>query len=622
MLRRLDRAGPAITGLLLAAAALGPALGSGFVLSYDMVFVPAPPIGYPDLGPGYGPPRAVPSDLVVALASRIIPASYVQKVILIAIFVLACSGAAALLAAGWSGAGHGRPAPLLARLAAGVCFAWNPFVAERLIMGQWALLLGYAGLPWLVREAARRDSGRPARMALALVPAAIGGFAAVSISALAAIPVACLASVRPDSAAGRLPRALRAGLVVVLLAAASLPWAIPALSTGVRASPVGAAAFAARADTPFGTIGSLLMLGGIWNSQAVPAGYGGPDSGFWLAVAVLAIAGYILAARPGRICSGLGVAACCGLALAAAGTFGPGLGMLRAAIGLWPGFAVLRDGQQFIAPLALAEAIGLGAGVAALLGRAAGPAKATPTAPAGGTTGTTAAARAGGAAGPAVALGVLAVLAPPLLLPGLAWGAAGHLRAVRYPADWLRARRVIEAGHPRGAALLLPWAQYRRFGWNHGEPVYDPWPRLLGIPMIWNDALTVGSITVPPEGLLAVRLSPVIASGRPLTGPLLADGVRYVIIDSGPLLSRAPARLTRRSAARLARLARLPGARVLLASADIIVFRLTDSKRGPHRASGASGYAAPQPPPAAAATAGAEPHIRLFPASVAFSVLP
>src|SRR5262249_16034016 len=34
--------------------------------------------------------------------------------------------------------------------------------------------------------------------------------------------------------------------------------------------------------------------------------------------------------------------------------------MLRAAIGLWPGFAVVWDAQQFVAPLALAEAVGVG----------------------------------------------------------------------------------------------------------------------------------------------------------------------------------------------------------------------------------------------------------------------
>src|SRR5258708_16802383 len=149
-----------------------------------MVFVPAPPVGYADLGLDGGPPRAVPSDLVVALAARIIPASVVQKLILIAIFVLACSGAAALLAAGGPGRADGGGLPLLARLIAGVCYAWNPFVAERLIMGQWAMLLGYAGLPWVVREACGREGRiRLGWLAAAMVPAAIGGFAAMSITA-------------------------------------------------------------------------------------------------------------------------------------------------------------------------------------------------------------------------------------------------------------------------------------------------------------------------------------------------------------------------------------------------------------------------------------------------------
>ena len=35
-------------------------------------------------------------------------------------------------------------------LAAGVFYSWNPYLAERLVMGQWAMLLGYAGLPWVL----------------------------------------------------------------------------------------------------------------------------------------------------------------------------------------------------------------------------------------------------------------------------------------------------------------------------------------------------------------------------------------------------------------------------------------------------------------------------------------
>jgi len=84
--------------------------------------------------------------------------------------------------------------------------------------------------------------------------------------------------------------------------------------------------------------------------------------------------------------------------------------------------------------------------------------------------------------------------------------------------------------------------------------------------MIWNDALRVGTTTVAAEGSRARQLGPVVESGRPLTGPLLAAGVRYVIVDAGPLLGQPRSRLPV--------LARLPGARVELASPDLIVFLL------------------------------------------------
>jgi hypothetical protein len=160
-----------------------------------------------------------------------------------------------------------------------------------------------------------------------------------------------------------------------------------------------------------------------------------------------------------------------------------------------------------------------------------------------------------------------------LLLPGLAWGAAGRLQAVQYPADWLRARQIIDGDRQAGSVLLLPWAQYRRYGWNNGEAVFDPWPRLLARAMIWNDALQVGTLAVASESPQARLLGPVITSGQPLTVPLRTAGIRYVLLDSGPLLGeRGP---------RLAALARLPGAQVLLASGDLILFRLPSSGHSP-----------------------------------------
>ena len=332
-----------VTGLCLGLLALGPGLRRGFLLSYDMVFVPREP--FAAAMPGLAPPRAVPSDLAIATVSRIMPADIAQKLVLLAIFVLGCAGVAALL----------DREPLLARLAGGVFYVWNPYVGERLIIGQWALLLGYAGLPWVLRAVVSPDEAPwrwTGRLCLSLVPAVIGGFAAMAITALVLVPAALFTR-----------SARRAAIALAALAAGSLPWLIPSLQHAVYVDPGGVAAFAARADTPFGSVGSLLMLGGGWNAQTVPKGYGGAWSALWLAVVIVALAGYLLSVRQHRW-PGLGVAAVAGLLIACIGVTAPGRDLLRSVTGAWPGVAVLRDAQQFVAPLALAEAAGFGVVVA------------------------------------------------------------------------------------------------------------------------------------------------------------------------------------------------------------------------------------------------------------------
>jgi hypothetical protein len=538
-------AGPAV-GLALGLLALGPGLKRGFLLSYDMVFVPREP--FSAALPGSAPPRAVPSDLVIAAASRVLPADVVQKAVLLSVFVLACAGVAALL----------DREPLLARLAGGVFYAWNPYVAERLIIGQWALLLGYAGLPWVLRAVLAPDleSRRgAARLGLAMLPAVIGGFAAMTVTALVVLPCVLLAA-----------GLRRAVIGLAALALGCLPWLIPSLLHAVYVDPASVAAFAARADTPFGSIGSLLMLGGAWNAQTVPKSYGGAWSALWLAVVVIALAGYVAIARrdaraggsargvraggappeggtvvpPGQHrWPGLGVAGIAGLVLAGIGVTAVGRDLLRSLIGAWPGFAVLRDGQQFVAPLALAEAVGLGVAVGWMV---------TPRTSRGRLD----------AAG--AMLGVFALLAPVLLLPGLAWGAAGRLRPADYPPGWLAAARLIDASPVGGAVLILPWQTYRTPYWNHGEVVLDPWPRLLSRPVIWNDGTRVGDVELAPDDPRARRLDGVIAGAGPLTAALGAAGIRFVVDDpDGPGQQVA---------------ARLPGAVVLVDQPGLTVYEL------------------------------------------------
>ena len=518
---RRDVAAP-LVGLCLGLLALGPGLRRGFLLSYDMVFVPRE--SFATALPGLAPPRNMPSDLVVAVASRILPADIVQKVVLLAIFVLACSGAAALL----------DREPVLAGLAAGVFYTWNPYVGERLIIGQWALLLGYAGLPWVLRATLNPGLASPrgtGRLILALLPAVIGGYTAMTITALVIVPVALMTR-----------NAARAAVALITFAVGCLPWFIPSLLHAVYTDPAGAAVFAARADTPFGSLGSVAMLGGMWNAQTVPRGYGSAWSALWLVIVLIALTGYIVFGARERRWPGLGVAAVLGLLIACIGLTAPGRDALRSVISAWPATGVLREAQQFVAPLALAEACGFGLVVAWALNPSTFVEKGFDFA--GGT------------------LGAVALVVPVVLLPGLAWGAGGHLRPTWYPASWLAAARAIDDSAGRGDVLLLPWGTYRRPPWNHGQPVLDPWPRLLSRPVIWNDGTQVGDVALVPDDPRARALDGPIQGTGPLTGTLRAAGVRFVVddADTGQSLTSVSQRL--------------PGAVMMISQPGLTVYSL------------------------------------------------
>src|SRR5450755_1763477 len=107
----------------------------------------------------------------------------------------------------------------------------------------------------------------------------------MGVSALAAAPAAWFGGERSE-------RIRQLATVLLAIGLLSLPWLIPALAVPVHTDPRGVDAFAARADTPFGRVGSLLMLSGIWNAETVPRGYGGAPSTVWLLVVLVAACGY------------------------------------------------------------------------------------------------------------------------------------------------------------------------------------------------------------------------------------------------------------------------------------------------------------------------------------------
>ncbi|GFJ92647.1 hypothetical protein Prum_062890 [Phytohabitans rumicis] len=239
------------TAALLVVAVLAPLATPGYVLAYDMVFVPRQPLRWDLIAPADALPRAVPLDTLVALVTQVVPGWLVQKVVLAAIVYAAAVGAGRLVPAERT----------LTRLVAAIGYVWTPYLAERLLIGHWGLLLCYAALPWLVAAAKDRDLPRLVLAAAVASVTPTGG-----VIAFATVCVLVLSRRRADL------------LAVAATAALNAPWLLAALATsaGGRSDPAGVAAFAARGENWSGPLGALAGTGGIWNAQTAPDSRGSP----------------------------------------------------------------------------------------------------------------------------------------------------------------------------------------------------------------------------------------------------------------------------------------------------------------------------------------------------------
>ncbi|MEU7907149.1 hypothetical protein [Actinoplanes sp. NPDC049118] len=480
---------------LVVAAVLAPLARAGYVLRYDMVFVPQQPLRWDLLAPGDAPPRAVPLDALVGLAGLAAPGWLLQRIALAAVLAGAALGAARLVPAGRTGT----------RLVAALAYAWTPFLAERLLLGQWGLLLGYAALPWLVRAALDVRRHRPAAGARLILAAACASVTPTGGIIALATAVAMLAGSARDR--------IRTPALLAAVAALNAPWLLAAAGTSAaaRSDPAGVAAFAARSENWGGTLAALAGTGGIWNAQAVPATRAAPLVPV-LTLGLLAAAafgcGRLRRRWPAGAATRLAVLAGGGVLVAAAGTLPGGAGALRVAVVHLPGAGLLRDGQKFLIPYALGLALCVALGAERLADRLS--------------------ARVSAGSGRLVLLGF--ALLPVAAMPDLAWGAGGRLQPVAYPADWDAVARAVAAAP--GPVVALPMSAYRAFAWNDRAVVLDPAPRYLASPVLTDDRLRVGPAVIAGESRAAARVRARIAAGRPA-----ADGrVRWVLVEraAGP----------------------------------------------------------------------------------------
>lgn len=487
---------PVLWSLVLAVLMLGGALGEGFVLSYDMVWVPDLALRSDFLGLGSGLPRAVPSDLVVALLDEVVPGMVLQKVVLVGTLVVAGAGAWRLVpGAGWLGP-----------CAASTLYLWNPFVVERLGIGHWPLLMTYAALPWIYLSARGWATGRRGMPALVLWMA----FASLSpVGGVIAALFALLCAALPAEAAVR-----RLGWTGAAAAALNAPWIVAGVLHGSNAlsDPSAVTAFAAQGEGALPPALTLLGLGGIWNAEVVPV-----SRTEWPGVAALVVVGALSVAgiaswrrrtsRSDRVA--LVAAGLLGLLLALAGALVPAVvGWLVAHV---PGAGLVRDGSRFIALLAPLEATLFGLGVARVVA-------ATPS-------------RTWG-----VMVGTALILSPVSLMPDAALGLSGRLEAVSYPAEYEQAERALSSRLEEGKSgdlLLLPFTPFRVPQWNDQRRTLDPLGRYLPANYLSSDVLVVSGRAIPGEDPRAEQVMRIlgIREGAGLERALGELGIRWVVVD-------------------------------------------------------------------------------------------
>ncbi|MGF0225570.1 hypothetical protein ACQR3Q_07300 [Dietzia natronolimnaea] len=504
----VDAAVGAVVTVLLLAGLARP----GFPLLRDWVATPTPPLSDAALGLGESAARAVPQDVAVVWATRALDAVGVPvwplTGLLTAVFCVWLAVAAGALVRqvvrGVTGPGADTPgwSGHLLRLPAVVVAVWNPLVVERLLQGHWSLLAGVAAVMTMPVLLAR-PGPRVAAACAALVAAGLTPTGWVLAVVAAAVSLGCAG---PGSGAGRRLRAAAALAVVAVVTA--LPWLVATLlasgSVGGAAAggDTGVAAFAARAETGIGTLGSVVALGGIWNSAAVP-----PSRTSWWAAAALALllAVWVVAARglwrarrDPAVRATVPLAVVTWLLVALAAT-GPGVAALDALVGAVPAAGLLRDTQKLVALALPATVLAWGFASRALASRLR-------------------------PAGAALVLTAVAVSAVPDA-PRVLWDS---LRPVTYGDGWATVAGIVD-GRP-GDLLVLPAGSFRSTPlWAGGSAVLDPAPRMLDTRVLVPGDLVVGSAgTVAGEGDRAREATEALLRGED-PRELTDLGVRWVL---------------------------------------------------------------------------------------------
>ncbi len=486
--------------VVLILAMFGPLMGGGVVLHLDS---PVNLIGpYPRAAIAVGPlppelAARAPVDALLVALYRALPWGQVRLLPVIAAVVLAAWGFARLFA--------GRR---LAIFGATLLYATNPFMYERIVVGQDLLVLGYSLLPLLL-SALWAAPTRRRILTLAVVSAAA---AALSLHLVFVAGVLCATFLVTDVVRRRSLEARTLVLGGALAAACSLYWIVQAVAHWGRLGVVPVtdlSLFRSTPDPHLGLAANLAGLYGFWR-QGWPLPKDGLPGWPVLLVALWAVMAAGLAnalrdeRRRERFLPVL-VAGLIGLALAA-GDQGPAGGAYAWMFAHVPLVRIMREPQKWLVLLALAYAVAFGEGVDAIQHAVRGR-------------------------NARVAAALVVVAIPAAYGFSSFWGSGGYVRPSAYPASWAQADAVM--GEGPGLVVALPWHRYLALPWAQDRVVSDPMasafrrgvivsadPEFTGLASAGRDPLADGVGELLDEG----------AAGRQVADDLRELGIRYLLL--------------------------------------------------------------------------------------------
>ena len=484
--------------LATAALVVAPLTGQGYVLLLDWVPGPHSPI-VPESAYGLhgGLVLSLPFGLLVGLLGHLL-GPLVNWLVLAAVFPVAMVSVSRLI---------GRSLP--ERLGAALLYGVNPFVLQRMVAGQPALLFAYALLPVVVASFLRAsEASGILRLAPALWLVVLIGFAP-QFAWIAGVPLVAVVAWR------RLRPAMLAWAagVLVVAAACSAYLLVPTLGhgSGVRLPVVMLSDFATRPAAPGANLYvSLAGLYGFWR----PGTFAAPElfSGWpflLLAILLVAAAGAWAALHDPKRRPLAVVLLSSGVAgyFLALGEKGPTGSLYRWAYLHVPFFALMREAEIFASLVALAYAVFFGWGVGQLVA---------------------AAKHHRGRLGTVVASAMLVLAYTPTMF----WGFGDQVTPSRLPASWQAADKAMGAGP--GKVLFLPWHEYLPFPFTGGRGIANPAPSFFSRQVIAGDNVELPGVATQSTSPRGAFLGFLMADGTRThhLGALLAPlGVRFVVLS-------------------------------------------------------------------------------------------